>query len=179
MNYLPLFMKLSKNRITDCYEHQWASYNKAQVLCFEDDKLNSSFHLSIAYLPADMEYVALEVKDWSSSTRYILANPKFASAISDDYIRHEVDDEKFIFLEVLEDFVEKASAIISRKPYDKNILIELDLPESDIEALTQQSENLGKTLNDYLVEVIMANAHNALGAKPHSALIADDTVRVA
>lgn len=179
MNYLPLFMKLSENRITDCYEHQWKSYNKAQVLCFEDDKLNSLFHLSIAYLPADMEYVALEVKDWDSNIRYVLANPKFASAISDDYIRHEVDDEKLIFLEVLEDFVEKASAIISRKPYDKNILIELNLPESDIEALTQQAEKLGKALNDYLVEVIMANAHNALGAKLYSAPVTDDTARVA
>lgn len=179
MNYLPLFMKLSKNLITDCYEHQWESYNKAQVLCFEDEPDGaSSFYLSLAYRPSDMEYVSLEVKDTRKDIQYVLLNPKFADSILGDYKYYDIDFDNIVFLEEVDDFAEKASAIIAGKPYDSNILIKLDLPKPDIESLTRQAEKLGKSLHDYLVEVIVNDVHKTLNERPVRAPIVDDGIRI-
>ena len=76
------------------------------------------------------------------------------------------DGVDYTDLDVEEDLVEKATAIVNGREYDKRVMMQLDL-DSDLEmAIYRNAHQLDMTVNDYiqmaLVEMIKSKAPELL-----------------
>ena len=63
------------------------------------------------------------------------------------------DDVNYIDLDVDEDFIEKATAILNDEPYDERVVISVELPQDVIYILMQNAHNEDITLNHYMEKI--------------------------
>ena len=101
-----------------------------------------------------------------------MINPQYADAHVQEASTRSVDMNNawegvdYIDLDVEEDFVEKATAILSGQDYDTRVMMQLEL-DSDLEMeIYRNAHRLDMTVNDYmqmaLVELIKAKAPTLL-----------------
>lgn len=172
MNYLPLFMRLTGNRVTDAWEHQWNSVKGAQIL--EDGATGNEtvpYSIYIAYDRQTMDYCILSVTDYKTSIEYQLVNPQCYELYRKEHeasLEDSSGEITTIFLETIEDFEEKASAIVAGKPYDTRIIVPVELPTDVLEAISKLADAKHMDINDFASEILCNSAQRTIDAQaPH------------
>lgn len=111
-------------------------------------------------IKSDVVY-QVEITDCILKKAYRLTNPDFADSYFSEVKSRGVSDsnnycEDFIDLEVTEDFLEKATAIINGKPYSTDITVPLDLSDEELLPLFKAAHAANVTFNQYMTSIIEA-----------------------
>jgi hypothetical protein len=106
-----------------------------------------SHSLDIVFDTETQEVFEATIHDGANNRAYRIVNPAYL-----DRKQSEIawGDVKYIELDVVEDFVEKATAIVAGKDYDTRVMMEFDL-DQDLELeMYRNAHRLDITVNEYI-----------------------------
>jgi len=165
---LKQFFETINYRVTDGSEYQWLCFgDNAYVL--ESTELNNGYTVSALFDTKNQTVYQVEAHDFTNNRSYRLMNPDFKDAYHQEVEDRKIDDVayddvQFIELETPEDFIQKATAIISGENYDSRISIPLELPDDILLTLMKQAHEKDITFNEHM-ENILRDEIERLGAK--------------
>jgi hypothetical protein len=126
---------------------------------FETNPNKVSF--SLVFDTVTQEVYEATVCDYTKNNCYRIINPDY----KDDYIYESesrnvdnsqaYDDVNYVDLE-LDDFIEKATAILNGQPYDERVTISFDLPNDMTFILMMQAHKEDITFNQLLENILLA-----------------------
>jgi len=162
------FMECVQYRISGGDEYQWDCYGpNARSLDSETEDGMGGFTSTI-YIIFDTEtqfVYEMQAWDYDANRAYRWIHPAFieahaAEAIDRDIdFNQSIDDQKFIDLEVVEDILEKATAIVDGVEYDNRVMVELTLDDAEMLQLMSYAHEKDMTLNQF-VEYILQQKVN-------------------
>jgi len=156
---LKSFMEIVGYRITEGYEYQWKCFGpKAYALNYWNGDHNG-FSVSVIFDTLTSVVYCMEACDYQRSRAYRIINPEFTAAHEQEINTRIIDDlawddVHWIDLELMDDFEEKARAIVAGIDYDTRISIPLDLPDDLLLEAALNAHRQGITLNDYIYNAL-------------------------
>lgn len=153
------WMELVEYRITEGSDYHFAAYgDKAYSLSYWNGDPDGH-GLSIVFERDTQTVFEVEVCDYRNSRAYRLINPDYVGQWQDT---EAWDDVRWTDLEVDDDFMKKARAIINGEDdYDTRISIPLDLDDQTFMTLARQAHEQDITLNQLVMNILMAEVEAA------------------
>jgi len=173
MNMITLkqYFETINYRVSEGYQFQWQCYGpNAYGLESVDNRCTDGHSVGIIFDTQDQTVYQVEVHDYKNYRSYRLNNPVFNDARRQECTSRGLDPDeaydgvKFVDLETVEDFLEKATAIIKGDDYDTRVSIPLELPDNVLFTLMKQAHEQDITLNEHM-ENVLKMAIEDLGAK--------------
>ena len=106
----------------------------------------------------------VEAFDYANERAYRIINPDYRQAFDDECKRREIVDQawerddgtpvKFTDLDVVDDWLEKASAIVAGEEYDTRVKIPLELDRDQLHELMLLAHQQDLTLNQLVEKVV-------------------------
>ena len=170
------FMEVVNYRITEGSEYYWNCFGpKAYCLTSWNGK-QDGHSLSLVFDTETQEVYQVDICDYAKEKAYRWTNPAYVKAYKDEAKTRNVDDfafedddrkrVKYIELEVAEDFIEKATAIVNGEDYDERIQVPLDLNKDELYQLMLQAHERDITLNQLVIEVLTAKIDELKSGDP-------------
>jgi hypothetical protein len=158
------FMEVCNYRITEGSDYCWQCFGPRAYQLDSWNGDQNGHTVGIVFDNRTQVVYQASVYDYKNQRAYRMTNPDFKSAFDkeceDRYILDMAweDDEgnpvKYIDLEVVEDFVSKAKAIVNDEEYDTRIEVPLDLPNDLLFELMKMAHDRDMTLNQLVEEII-------------------------
>jgi hypothetical protein len=157
------FMETVEYRITEGCEYGWKCFGKD---AFQIDSWNGDidgYTVSIVFDNKTQVVYQAAAYDYKLNRFYRLFNPVYKQAYLDEAAARNVnaneavDDINYIDLEVDEDFLNKASAIVRGEDYDTRVTITLDFPDDELLKYMIAAHEQDMKFNDF-VELALTNA---------------------
>lgn len=152
-------MEIGQYKITGGSEYCWKCFGpNARYIDFDSEMNKNSF--SIIFDTITQVIYEANVCDYVNNNCYRIIHPDYVDDYRDEAENRNCnpdqayDDVDYINLEVDEDFIEKAMAIMNNMPYDERILINIDLPEDDIYRLMRIAHEMDITFNEYINQIL-------------------------
>jgi len=157
------FMEVIRYRINEGSEYGWDCFgsNAYSFSSWDGDHNGSSFNM--VFDTVTQTVYCVEACDYKNNRAYRLINPDFVKAYRKEAKDNTVsadqawDDINFIDLDVDEDFLQKARAIVNGETYDLDVLTPLvmpDIPEESLFKLMQIAHERNITLNKLVEEIL-------------------------
>ena len=147
-------------RITGGSEYQWKCFGpNARYMDCESETLNE-FSVVAVFDSVDQTVYTVEAWDYKSDKCYRWIHPDYIKAYKKECKKHDVDfknasdDKDFIDLEVAEDILEKARAIVAGEEYDVRIQVPLNLDREQMFDLMKYAHEADMTLNEYVESIL-------------------------
>jgi hypothetical protein len=121
---------------------------------------STSLYFSVVYDTKTQEVYQASVGDYENS--YILISPLYRVEYEKEARERGVepyaidDNIHYTILEVDDDFLEKAHAIVRGEPYDTRIKIELEFSDEEFLAVARAAHELDITINQYIEQALEA-----------------------
>ena len=171
---LKQWLELANYRITEGERYLWNCYGADTFMLTSWNGIHGRGGSStdITFDTKTQTVYEVCVYDYTRDCAYRMINPDYVDAHDQEAQTRGVDMNtawdgvNYIDLGVEEDFMEKATAILSGKDYDTRVMMQLEL-DSDLEIeLYRRAHALDMTMNDYmqmaLVELIKDRAPTLL-----------------
>jgi hypothetical protein len=160
MSILEKFLNAIQYRITDAWEHQWTSYQQAQVLgC-----VNEFAAFNVAFRRSDqtvIEITATSEMEADENVAYRWINPDFRDEIFKEADTRRIDRTQafegcqYIDLEVVDDILEKGVAMLANEKFDPRVIVPLDLDDDQLLVLFKMAHERDITFNQFLAEILL------------------------
>lgn len=170
------FMQVVQYRITEGSEYCWTCFGNNAYCLTSWNGEQDGYSVNIVFDTKTQEVYQLEVCDYSRNRAYRWTSPAHMKAYKDEAktrnvndFAFETDDGKpvnYIDLEVEEDFLDKAYAIVNDEDYDERIQIPLDLNKDELYNLMLQAHERDITLNQLVSEVLEARLDKMKSGDP-------------
>ena len=152
------FMETVNYRITEGYEYQWNcfGYNAYGI----DSWVSKNYTISVIFDTKTQVVYQSEAHDYVNNRSYRWTNPEYAQKHAEEAKERGIDpnnafdDVNFVNLDVEEDFLEKAKAIIAGEEYDTRVMINIDLPDGVLFHLMNAAHKRDITLNQLVEEIL-------------------------
>lgn len=160
---LKKFMEIVDYRITEGYEYQWTCYGPDAFALDSWNHQQDGYSAGVMFDTKTHTVYEVSICDYKRGRAYRMINPDFRAAHREEAKSKNVlenqawDDVDYVDLEVEEDFVSKASAIISDTDYDNKVSVPLDLDDDELFMMMKLAHEQDITLNQ-LVEKILIEA---------------------
>lgn len=160
------WMELVSYRITETDRYGWTCYgNNAHTFSsWNGIHDEGGWSSSMVFDTANQTVYEVEICDYTNNRAYRIINPNFkqsydraVDALTEGGIPDvdlAWDDVRWIDLELDEDFLEKAKAIISDVPYDTRVQIPLDLEDSVMLQLFKLAHEQDVTFNQFVEKLL-------------------------
>jgi len=171
---LKQWLELANYRITEGDDYLYHCYGKDAYMLTSWNGIHGKggYSTDITFDTKTQVVFEVCVYDYTNDRAYRMINPRYAMAHTEEAKTRGVDmntawdDVDYIELDVEEDFVEKATAILNGKDYDTRVMVQLEL-DSELEMeIYRNAHRLDMTVNEYiqlaLVELIRARAPELL-----------------
>ncbi len=160
------FMEIVNYRISEGSVYGWGCYGSNAYMLDSWSGDNDGGHsVGIVFDTKDQLVYEATVCDYLNQRAYRWLNPDFKDAYDLEARSHGPrakqawDDIDYITLEVVDDFIDKAVAIVEGTPYDTSVKIPLELDDDEIFQLMKLAHEQDITLNQ-LVAKILTNSIN-------------------
>jgi glutaredoxin len=160
---LKQWMEVADYRITEGSEFLWECYGEYSYRLDAWDGEQDGASVSIVFDTKDQTVFEVTTYDYANQRAYRLVNPSWVKKHKKEAKRREIDynhawdDVEYTDLEVDEDWLEKAKAIVSREVYDTRIQVPLILDNDQLFEMMRLAHERDITLNE-LVEDVLAKA---------------------
>jgi hypothetical protein len=171
---LKQWLELANYRITESERYLWNCYGKDAFMLSSWNGIHGrgGYSIEIVFDTKTQTVYEVAAHDFTNDRAYRMINPGYAKAHDEEAATRGVDMNTawdgvdYTDLDVEEDFLEKATAIVNGQDYDTRVMIQLDL-DSELEmAIYRNAHQLDMTVNDYiqmaLVEFIKTKAPELL-----------------
>jgi hypothetical protein len=159
---LKQFFETFDYRITEGSDYGWSCYGPDAYMLSSWNGIHNTGGVSgnITFDTKTQTVYEVEVCDYTRNRAYRLINPAFIDAYKKEAKDREVDlnqawdDVKFVDLDVKEDWLEKAQAIVAGEDYDSRVQMPLTLDNDQLFDLMKLAHERDVTLNQ-LVETVL------------------------
>lgn len=153
-------IEISNYHITGGADFLWNCFgeNSRWIDFQNDDKVN----YSIVFDTVTQTVYKAVITDYEKDNNYLIVNPDYMDSYVNEAKSKNVeydcayDDVKYTILECVNDFIEKATAIINGYEYDERISIPLDLTDEEFINIAKQAHKQDITINKYIENAIEA-----------------------
>lgn len=161
------FMEVVNYRITEGSAYQWNCYgvNAYGLDSWSGD--HNGHSLSIVFDTRSQEVYEVNAYDYKNERAYRIINPDYKQAHADETNTRRLVDQawerddgtpvRYVDLEVDNDFIEKAQAIIAGESYDTRVQIEVNFTDDELLEYMKLAHQMDITFNE-LVEDAIRNA---------------------
>lgn len=164
---LEQFLKAVNYRITEGSEYLWKCYgpNCRSIDSWDGNHDSKSF--SCYYDTLNQVVYEAQAHDYKNNRSYRWQNPDFKQAHADEAKQRGVDvnqawdDVKYIDLELREDFLAKAEAIMNDKEYDSRVSVPVDISDSEFTQIAKLAHERDITFNKMVEEILWEAVKNA------------------
>jgi len=154
------WMKVVGYRITEGSDYCWNCYgpNAYRLDSWNGEQNGHSF--SIIFDTITQVVREVQAHDYANNRAYRLRNAAFIKAHDQEAtergcnINEAWEDVDYINLEVIEDWIEKAEAIISNQDYDTRIQVPLTLDKDQMYLMMQMAHEADLTLNQFVEHIL-------------------------
>jgi hypothetical protein len=161
------FMEVTGYRITEGSDYGWECYgpNSYMIDSWNGDQDGYSF--SIIFDTKTQVVYEMQAHDYSNNRAYRVLNAATTKKMKKEAKRRSIDKDEawdgvdYVDLEVVEDFLEKARAIVAGEEYDTRVQVPLTLPDDQLFELMKMAHERDITLNA-LVEDVLRTQLNLL-----------------
>ncbi len=175
---LKQFMETVDYRITEGSDYQWQCFGD-NAYCLDSWNGDQDGHtISIIFDTRDQTVYQVMAYDYNLGRAYRMTNPDFKESFDQECEDRDIldmaweDDAgepiKYVDLEVEEDFLQKAQAIVVGDDYDTRVQIAVDLPDDVLFQMMKLAHDRDITFNQ-LVEIALQEAidqHRMLNDEP-------------
>lgn len=154
------WMNVVNYRISEGSTYGWKCYGEnAHSLSSWDQKYNG-VSSEIIFDTVTEEVYEVSVCDYSKNRAYRYINPKYAdmqkSECDDRKVKYECawDDVNYTDLESVDDWMQKAEAIMNYRDYDDRVQIEVDFDDDTLKQLFLEAHKRDITLNKLIEEIL-------------------------
>jgi hypothetical protein len=161
------FLNTVGHRISGGSEYQWECFGPdARYL---DSEFPNRYSASIVFDTLTQVVYEATVCDYSANRAYRWLNPDFKSEFEDEVLIRGAQDQAwdnvgYIDLDVPEDWLTKARAIVIGESYDTRVSVPLEMSDDEMLRLMTMAHERDITLNQ-LVEQILTQAIQARKAQ--------------
>lgn len=155
------FMSVINYRITEGSNYLWSCYGpNAYSLDSWNGDNDDGHSFCIIFDTKTQTVYEVQAHDYKRSRAYRLFNPLYIGAVKNESAERDIDfDEawdcvKYVTLETVDDWLEKAKAIVSDEEYDTRVSVPLELDDKELFELMKQAHKNDVTLNDYVQRVL-------------------------
>lgn len=157
------FMEVVDYRITEGSTYGWQCFG-SHAYCLDSWVGGNDGHtISVIFDTKDQTVYQAEAHDYQQRRAYRLTHPDYVELRKKESQERNVDDReawddiRFVELESVDDFLEKAQAIASGEDYDTRVSIPVDIPDDVLFTLMKDAHQKDITLNQ-LFENILTDA---------------------
>lgn len=154
------FMEVVDYRVTEGSDFGWRCFGP-NVHCLDSwNGEHDGYSIGITFDTKNQTVYKFEAHDYSKENSYRWVHPDWKEIYNNDAKNRGVDNDQayddvnFVDLEIAEDLLEKARAIVAGEDYDERIKVPLELPDSLMNKLFRMAHEQDITLNE-LVENIL------------------------
>ena len=158
MNTLLDFLKAIDYKITDCTDYNWDCYGDG-IRSMDSYNLGLN-ECSALFAKNGGQIRELTMHDYNNNRSYRWTDPKFEQARKAEALSIGVNDNvaydgvEFIELEVIEDMLEKMTAVSRGEEYDTRIMIPLDMTDKEFLEVARAAHALDITINAFFTMAI-------------------------
>jgi hypothetical protein len=154
------FMEVVDYKITEGSVYMWQCFgpNAYRLDSWNQDQNGHS--VSITFDTRTHEVYEANAYDYSRNRAYRLINPDYKDAHDSEADDRGVlgnqawDDVNYIDLDVDDDFIQKALAIVAGEDYDTRVEVPLTLPDDSLFELMKLAHEADMTLNQYVEKLL-------------------------
>ena len=150
-----------EHRITGGSEFCWSCWPEARYIDFESAFAHASVVINTRTQEIYSADVSVKREMWPEDRApYRWMNPLFKDSYVAEAVERGVDpnqawdDVKWVDLEVAEDWLEKAGAILRGEEFDTRIQVPIDLSDNELLQLMMMAHRQDKTFNDFVTEIL-------------------------
>jgi len=156
------WMELVDYKITEGSNYTWRCYglNTYSLDSWNGKHDDGGVSLHITFDTKNQTVFETTVCDYSNNRAYRMIHPDYVKKHKKESKLHNVnadrawDDINWIDLDLEEDFLEKARAIIAGEDYDSRVQISVELPADDLFQYMQLAHEQDVTLNQWMEDAI-------------------------
>jgi hypothetical protein len=152
------YMEIIDCRVTGGSEYLWRCYGENARYMDSD---NDDCSVSIIFDTVTQCVYEATVCDYREDRAYRLFNPQFKDQMTAESLERNCpiifawDAVKFTDLETVDDFITKASAIVSGIDYDTRVCVPVDLADGELFKLMMIAHEQDITLNQLLEKILV------------------------
>jgi hypothetical protein len=157
------FMEVVNYRITEGSDYGWQCYG-AHAYCLDSWNGDQNGHsLSITFDQKTQEVYEAQIHDYLHGRAYRMINPDYVKKHKKESKRRNIDlDEawdgvNYIDLEVDDDWIQKALAVVAGEDYDTRISVPIDIPDAELLKYMKMAHEQDMKFNDF-VELALREA---------------------
>jgi len=156
------FMEAIQYQITDGSEYMWNCYGpNARSLDYWNGDSGPGGRTVTVVFDTETQFVyQMEAWDQSTDAAYRWIHPGYIESVAAEAKRRGVDFEesfdgnKFTDLEVVEDILEKAAAMVAGEEYDTRVVVTLSLSDDEKHMLMEMAHEADMSLNQYVEHIL-------------------------
>jgi len=177
------FMEVVDYRITEGSDFGWRCFgpNAHSLSSWNGDY--SGWSSNIVFDTKSQQVYTVEICDYKNKRAYRLLNPDYKSAHDQEADERDVsareawDECDFVDLDVDEDWLKKAKAIVAGEDYDTRVVLPVELPDDILMLLFQKAHEEDITFNQYMENILKDAIERVKQEHPGADWSLDDTMR--
>ena len=158
------FMELVEYRITDTSDYLWHCYgpDARSMDSWNGGPEDNRYTISMVFDTVNQTVYELSAYDYIRDRAYRWINPDYLTAFKDECKSRNVEDlawegVPYIELDVVEDILEKASAIVAGEDYDTRVMVSVEFSDSELFSYMKLAHEKDMTFNQF-VEMALRSA---------------------
>lgn len=161
------FMEIVDYRITEGSDYQWVCFGPTAYRLDSWNGEQDGHTVSILFDTHSQEVYQVEAFDYARERAYRMTNPKYKDMYNEECEHREVVDiawerddgsnVEYVDLDVVEDFVEKARAIVTGEDYDTRVKVPMDFTDEELLIYMKMAHERDMTFNAF-VEMALRTA---------------------
>lgn len=162
MILLKEFLEICNYKITGGSEFCWKCFgDNAYTFDAGDFEVENTYSFQMTFDTNNQIPYCVEVCDYVNNRAYRMINPFYSNKYFAEAEQRGVDDQawddvRFIDIDLDEDFVQKARAIIAGEPYSTDLSIPLDVTKEELHTLMLRAHEKNITLNKLVEDMLSA-----------------------
>jgi len=166
------FMEIVDYRITEGSDYTWDCFGDRAYTISAWNGEHNGWSFNITFSTKTQEVFVAEACDYKHNRAYRIFNhnykevyKNYAKVHNEEYMDQAWDDVNYVDLDVDDDFIQKALAIIEGKDYDTRVQVEVDFSDEDLLKYMKLAHEMDITFNE-LVERAIKNAVDEYNKDP-------------
>lgn len=145
------FMEVVKYRITEGSDFYGNFGCPAYCFSYWNGDNDEGHSISIVFNAENQTVISAEVCDYKNARAYRLINPDYKNQEFDD---QAWDDINWVDLEVDNDWIQKALAIVNGNDYDTRVTVPLDISDADFNSIARMAHEHDITFNQMVEKIL-------------------------
>lgn len=160
------FMEIVDYRITEGSDYQWACFGPTAYRLDSWNGEQDGHTVSILFDTQSQEVYQVEAFDYSNERAYRMTNPKYKELFDEECEHRDVMDVAwerddgtsvgYVDLDVEEDFIEKASAIVDGEEYDTRVKVPVNFTDEELLTYMKMAHERDMTFNAFVEMALRA-----------------------